>query len=408
LVCSSADNWKASTNPSGGTPRTQNSVYNITPDTKEPTVTSVLPAFPNQLIITFSEGMDSLSLENANFTSTPALTIDSRILNEKHPTEMIIEFNETFVPGEVFSFTLNNFSDCSGNSNNYSGSFALPEAPKKGDLIVNEILFNPITGGSDFVEIYNNSDKYIDLLGWGLANFDNGGVSSLDTTENHLILKPKEYIVLTGDASFQVTNYPFAIPGNFLEMPSIPSYNNDSSTVFLIFNDQIMDKVSYTEDWHFSLLQSKDGVSLERFDFDSPSNEASNWHSASKTVGFATPGRVNSQKIKPGKDGGKLSLSSKTLSPDGDGFEDALLITYQMTTPELVGDLTIYDDKGRKIKTLFEKELLGAEGTVKWDGTRENGTKASIGPYIIFLELFNTDSSQIETLRKVVTLAGKL
>ncbi|RYM35494.1 hypothetical protein ERX46_00450 [Brumimicrobium glaciale] len=408
LACSSADNWRASNDSTGGTPGIQNSVFSNTPDTQAPSVIGFETELPNRLKLKFSEGMDSLSLENAGFSSTPTLTISARILEGKYPTEITFEFIESLIPGKLYAYELNNFSDCSGNSNNYSGSFVLPQTPEKGDLIINEILFNPLTGGADFVEIYNNSDKYIDLKEWELGNHKEGAVANLKEVTQTYVLNPDDYVVLTADSNFQLMNYPFAIPGKFLQMSSLPSYNNDSSTVYLVFNDTVMDKVSYSEDWHFSLLNDKKGVSLERFSAEQPSNTASNWHSASETIGFATPGKVNSQDMKPGEEGGTLTLSSKSFSPDGDGFQDVLLLTYEVSSPDLLGDLVIYDDKGRIIKTLFKRHLLGGTGIVKWEGTREDGTKAAIGPYIIMFDVFNLDSSKTQTVRKVVTLAGRL
>ena len=408
LACSSADNWRASIHPSGGTPGAQNSVYSNSPDTQAPNVIGFETELPNRLKIKFSEGMDSLSLENAAFSSTPVLTISSRILEGKYPAEITLEFIESITPGELYSYEINDFSDCSGNTNSYSGTFVLPQTPSKGDLIINEILFNPFTGGADFIEIYNNSDKYIDLKDWELGNHDDDTVASLKQNIQTYVLSPNEYVVLTTDINFQLMNYPFAIPGKFIQMSSLPSYNNDSSTVYLVFNDEIMDKVAYTDEWHFSLLQSDKGVSLERFSADQPSNTASNWHSASETIGFATPGKENSQAMKPGQEGGTLTLSSNSFSPDGDGFEDVLLLTYEISSPDLLGDLVIYDDKGRMIKTLFRNHLLGGTGIVKWEGTKEDGTKASIGPYIIMFDVFDVDSSKTQTVRKVVTLSGRL
>src|SRR5690554_6178096 len=304
LICSSSDNWKASVDASGGTPGIQNSVYDNTPDTQAPTVIGFEAQIPNQLVIRFSERMDSLSLVNAVFTSVPSLTVGSRTISGMYPTEISFAFNETFAPGDVYSFTLSNFADCSGNTNDYSGTFIIPQVPEKGDLIINEVLFNPITGGSDFVEIHNNSDKYIDLKGWELGNHKNDTVANQKKVTKSHVLKPQDYVVLTADSNFQLMNYPVAVPGKFIQMSSLPSYSNDSSTVYLIFNDEVMDKVSYREKWHFSLLQSQKGVSLERFSADQPSNSASNWHSASETIGFATPRRKNSQDMKTGEEGG--------------------------------------------------------------------------------------------------------
>lgn len=406
LPCSAVDNWRASIDPLGGTPGAQNSVFDTTPDEIAPTIVDIEINEGNTITLIFSEPVDSLSLLSAGFFSD-FLTVDERIIEGPYPTQMSLVFVETLIPGHPYEFSLMYFTDCSGNQGEYSGAFIVPQTPESGDLIINEILFNPLTGGSDFVEIYNNSEKYIDIKDWQLANLDGDTIGNQKSVEQSYLINPHEYVVLTKDTNFQLMNYPFAIPGKFVQMASLPSYNNDFSTVYLLFQNEIMDEVAYDESWHFSLLNSYKGVSLERFSPDGPSNDSSNWHSASETVGFATPGRVNSQNIQPGNEGGTLNLSSKTFSPDNDGFEDALILTYTLTSPEMIGNMTVYDDKGRKIKTLMEQHLLGNEGMVKWEGTKDNGTKAAIGPYIISFEIFNLESTKVETILKTVTLAGK-
>ena len=264
-----------------------------------------------------------------------------------------------------------------------------------------------MTSGSDFVELYNRSDKYIDLNGWELANYDDDTISNNKIIDVNYIIAPDDYVVVTTDSNFQIANYPFAQPGNFIQIESLPSYTNDSSTVYLVFFNEVIDKVAYNSDWHFKLLQSDKGVSLERFDASEPSNDENNWHSASETVGFATPGIKNSQAASPNS-GGTISLSSNSFSPDNDGFQDALLITYEVDQPTMLGDMTVYDDMGRKVRTLLSSHLLGERGVIKWDGLRDDDNKASIGPYIILFEALNTDTGEKIAVRKVVTVAGQL
>jgi hypothetical protein len=407
LPCSDAGNWKASIAPDGGTPGAVNSVLDNTPDTSNPLLVDAQAANPNFLTITFTEGMDSLNLSTVNFNSTPALTINQRLINGKFPKAFTLEFNENLTPGLVYSFQLTGFEDCSGNQNSFDGTFVLPQQPDGNEIIINEILFNPQTSGSDFVELYNRSDKYIDLINWELANYDNDTISNNKLINDNYILAPDDYVVITTDSNFQIINYPFAQPGKFIQISSLPSYTNDSSTVYLIYFNDVIDKVAYSSDWHFKLLQSDKGVSLERFDPFEPSDSDNNWHSASETVGFATPGIKNSQAASPNS-GGTISLSSNSFSPDNDGFEDVLLITYEVDQPTMLGDLTVYDDMGREVRTLLTSHLLGDRGVIKWDGLRDDNNKASIGPYIILFEALNTDTGEKIAIRKVVTVAGQL
>ena len=83
-------------------------------------------------------------------------------------------------------------------------------------------------------------------------------------------------------------------------------------------------------------------------------------------------------------------------------------VNYQLSTPELVGSLIVYDDKGRVIKTLMNAELLGNAGSIQWDGTRDDYSKASIGIYIIAFEALNTSNGSLFQVKKAVTVAGKI
>ena len=372
-----------------------------------PSLTNAVVFAPDTLELTFNEGMDSLSLAMMNFLVNPNLNVVERLIDAVYPQKIRLRFDVPIEAGVIYSYALDNFQDCSGNPSNGSGTFILPEQADGSELIINEILHDVYTGGSDFIELYNVSNKYIDLFGWELANYDDGQEGNNKVINYNYVIPPNDYVVITKDTLFQQQTYPFSVQGRFIQLESLPSYNNDSSTVFLLFNDSVVDKVSYTEEWHFSLLQSVKGVSLERFTADGVSNDLNNWHSASEAVSFATPGRINSQVYSVGVDG-ELNLSSSTISPDGDGHQDVVLISYQLSEPELLGDLVIYDDKGRKIRTLLESFLFDTNGTIKWDGTRDDQTKAAIGVYIIVFEAFNSITGDSFKTRKTVTVAGRL
>ena len=70
----------------------------------------------------------------------------------------------------------------------------------------------------------------------------------------------------------------------------IPSYPNDSATIYILSPDSIvLNKFSYTDDMHFELIKDPEGVSLERILINSNnSNSNLTWHSAAENVGWGT------------------------------------------------------------------------------------------------------------------------
>ena len=404
--CSDASNWSASNSATGGTPGLENSIYDNNADEDAPYITQTVALPPNFLEIYFNEGMDSISLATASINTAPGLIIQSRYIASAFANSMIIQFNENIETGQLYSLNIQGAQDCWLNSNTMFGTFAMAEAGIIGDVIINEFVSNPYTDGKDWVELYNNSDKYIDLMNWQFANFDDDTISNFDIIQDHYVLYPNDYVVISEDTSFILENYPASVHGKFLQS-NLPSYNNDSSSIYLFNFTELIDKVSYGSDWHFSLLDDTDGVSLERIDPNGESNNSFNWHSAAESIGFGTPGRKNSQYI-PAVYNGSFSFTNNIFSPDSDGFEDVLQVTYEMNEEGLLGQVSIYDDKGRIIKNLFSNELMGSSGSFTWDGTTNDGAKASIGVYVMLFEAFSTDGSVFFTQTKAFTLAGKI
>ena len=179
------------------------------------------------------------------------------------------------------------------------------------------------------------------------------------------------------------------------------------TNVVLLQSFDIMDKVSYNEDWHLSVIDDLNGVSLERIDPNGNSNDAFNWHSAAQDIGFGTPGIKNSQFISAVYSG-DFSFTSPIFSPDNDGYEDVLQVNYMLEKEGLLGHVQIFDNMGRPIKDLFQNELLGSTGTFTWDGMNNKQQKSPIGAYIMVFEAFSTDGSVFFTKVKAFTLAGKI
>ena len=169
-----------------------------------------------------------------------------------------------------------------------------------------------------------------------------------------------------------------------------------------------IDSFNYNEDFHYTLLDDEEGVSLERNSFLGGSDDPENWHSASEAAGFATPGYQNSQflLLNTGQND-PFELANKIFSPNNDGNNDLLVITYELELPGYVASIKIFDAKGRIVKNLARNLLLGTKGFVKWDGTNGDSELASLGIYIILLELIHPSGDK-RTFKKVCVLADYL
>mgnify|MGYP001261072438 CR=1 FL=1 len=404
--CSDALNWSASNAGNGGTPGIQNSIFDNTEDTDPPQLFNTIALSPNYLQIEFNEGIDSSSLIEAVFNAEPSLSISTTYIESAYANGLILSFNENLIPSQAYSFSLTNIKDCWLNPASLNGTFALPELASQGDLVINEILNNPYPGGEDWVELYNNSSKFIDLYQWQFGNYQDDTLSNFVIIPVHYVVPPSSFVVIGEDPQFAIENYPSHNSNVFLQN-DLPSYANDSGSVVLLQGSNIMDKVSYNDDWHLSVIDDLDGVSLERIDPNGNSNDAFNWHSAAQDIGFGTPGIKNSQFI-AAIYSGDFSFTSPTFSPDNDGFEDILQVNYILEKAGLLGHVQIFDNMGRPIKDLFQNQLLGSTGTFTWDGMNNGGQKSPIGAYVMVFEAFSTDGSVFFTKVKAFTLAGKI
>jgi hypothetical protein len=409
IPCVNSSNWIGANLTAYGTPGTINSVHDGAPDVTTPSVITTDVISATMVDICFDETIDTSNIVINQFSCTGGITITNLIVN---PSASCISITLTpaIDTGIVYTLTLNGMGDCSGNLvSNGATQIILPHTGAIGDLIINEVLFNPFTGGDDFVEIYNNSEKYLDLYNWKLANWDDGITDNFKAITSHQLMGPGDYIVLTKDSSDIQSNYLNAILGNFVQLASFPTYSNDSGTVFLVLPDidsTVCDYFRYDEELQFGLINNPDGISLERIDFDRGTNESTNWHSAAESVGWATPGLENSQYYPGQLTSDAVSVEPEIFSPDNDGIDDVLNINYTMTNPGFVGNVTIFDANGRVIRSLVQNELLAAAGTVSWDGLNNKREKARIGMYIVYFEVFDLEGN-VSGVKKTCVVASK-
>jgi hypothetical protein len=407
--CQGLGNWTSSTDESGGTPGRKNSVNGENPDIISPYPIIADVVAPDTLIVYFNETLKSEYANNAgNFNveefGNPvwieAIEPDFSIITMK--------FDSSFEIGKVYYLNvLDSVRDCCNNLvESHTGiRFAIAQTPEKNDIAINEILFYPNVGGTDFVELYNRSEKVLDLKSLWLSDKNAAGepdnTTQISTTSR--LLLPGEYCAITTNTEDLEKNYTIFHLENLFQAKSIPSLPTDNGSVVL--TDRyltVIDEVDYDKSQHYKLLSTQRGVSLERINYNRSSDDLSNWHSASQDAGFATPGYQNSQYSEEFVAESVITLTPKVFSPDNDGYEDRLTISYKLDEPGYTATMSIYGSNGNFVTHIINNEMLGMEGNLFWDGFDEGNSICPIGIYILHVEMFSLNGKKVVEKHAVV------
>lgn len=420
FTCNNKLNWIASTHPNGGTPGKPNSVNGVFEDTQAPSLLRAIVTSSASVKLIFDEPVNHSALVDIStysFDNGIVLPPSTQFFVNADSTAVNIALPIAMTLKTIYTVSVNaNIRDCSGNpiSALNSAQFGLWEEPDSGDVIINEILYNPATGGTDYVEIYNASTKVIDLSQLILSSKDTltnelKSIYTIAPGDETYMLLPGKYLLLSENTDAVKAQYFSENLQGFWQMPSIPSFNISDGTVVLSTPQQkIIDDLHYYDSWQFPLLVSTKGVSLERINFARKTQDASNWHSASQNVGYGTPAYKNSQYSEnTGSANDQVEIEPEVFSPDNDGYQDVVNITYKTDNPGYTGSITIYDERGRLIRNLVKNELWGNSGTYSWDGITNDRDKARIGIYVFLVEVFDL-SGNTKQFKKVCVLGAKL
>jgi hypothetical protein len=414
--CGYAENWHESINQQGGTPGSVNSVKGLNPDVQSPRLLRATLPNDSSVVLLFNERMDSLSLNSPSLYSA-----DMGLL---HPLQVIpvgpdyssvmLTYSRRFQPYTIHSITvLNTLKDCVGNTltPNSLVRFAIPQIPEGFDVIFNEVLFNAISGTSEFIELYNRSSKVLDLEDFSisLADRHTGDIIRRVFLQDHpFLLFPDGYAVITRDAAKLRDNKDEWVQQAILEKDELFSLPDEEGILVLSYHQSLtMDEFHYYRSMQEELLVGVEGVSLERVNSDKPASSTTNWHSASTAAGYSTPGRKNSQAMATGISGEVVTVQPGILSPDNDGIDDFIVIQVQPGEPGWMATIQIFDKNGNKMRTLACNTLLGTLDCFTWDGTRDDQRPAPIGIYLVYVEIFSKTGAA-KKIKKVVTLTKRL
>lgn len=377
-----ADNWASSVDPSGISPGRVNSV--------------VLPL--ENLILAGIEIPDSLTFVDQPFLLTGRV-LNSGLSVVDHVTLQVSMFQEhqelsqtthslyQIAPEESLSFDVEltspvcgwvtiqvEFIDIhDGNQEDDHLSAVVYVGCTSPPLVISEIMAIPATDEAEWLELYNRSSHSLDLKGWQISDESS---SPLLIADSSFTLQPNAYLLLANSTG----SIPPGVEQERVMILGLPTFNNTSDGCRLWDpQGQLMDAMFYG-----TLIQPISGRSLERIRLTGPGELESNWGLCINSEG-STAGRMNSLNLIQLPDQLSVQLSPNPFSPDGDGFDDELIICYELPFEQGSMTIWIFDMAGRRIAEPVQAQAVSHRGELRWDGLLNYGGTAMKGLYIIKL-----------------------
>lgn len=260
------------------------------------------------------------------------------------------------------------------------------------DILISEVLVNPKKDGAEFIELYNCSDKVIDLARYTIASTNSKGITGTPRTisASTLYIYPGTYKLLSKNPPAVVAHYPATESIETISVEDFPQLTNSEGAVLLLKGEEIIDSLHYMEKMHDALIRNLQGVSLERVNFKRATNSPENFISASATTGYASPGYQNSQRDNSQAKGPVVQLSKRMLHITKN---ETISVQFNLPVGGKMTNITVFSSAGAKVRELVQNHRLGTLDQISWDGQAADRRKLPAGSYYIHIELYDSSGS---------------
>ena len=280
------------------------------------------------------------------------------------------------------------------NSSNDAGTDTVWVSYEHGSVMLNEFMALPDSTQTEFIELVALENLTMDH--WSISDntLSKRSFSFSDISENDILVIALDSL----NTSFIHSDTKWTIPSG-----GFPALNNSSDDIYLFdMTGAVMDSLSYNENWN--MVENR---SMEKYRPEFDSSDSSRWAVAVNETG-QSPGEKNSVYYGELEKEGQLILNPDPFSPDGDGKDDELYIQYKLPFEYGVISIQIFDVIGREIAVPYWNVYTAQENILTWDGKRDDGSAARIGPYIIKVKAKDSNSSKTWEDIQTVILAKKL
>lgn len=388
-------NWKATIDNRGGTPSEKNSVSAPFLDEKAINVLSCTLETADTLVVTFSKPIDLVSLAEMSHYAIKSEKQTIKSIDFDYPCGRFVKLalDKAVSPAEVVKLEISGLIDISGNKQKEAilVEALQPEPIEMGDIMFNEILFDPFPEEVSYVELVNLSDKAILINQLALSNEEEVDINTrfVPLISSTQAFAPHSRLFFTQNKAKIVAHYN-CDPLSGVEVNQFPKLSSREGVLTLFTRGGIIiDKMGYSESMHSTQNSNRKGISLEKKVESLSSIDPENWLSASFLSGYGTPGSPNrcNEQVQTGKEV-TFWLEKSSFSPSNPE-NSRLQIAYSLPEEGYMATVQIFESSGRKVLELVNNQSLSAQGTFDWDGKEENGSQSRIGIYIAFIQVHN-------------------
>jgi Lamin Tail Domain/CHU_C Type IX secretion signal domain len=264
-------------------------------DRVAPLWTSFTLEHPNKLNLVFSEPMD---FSKATYTLDQSMGNPVSQIISTDKTAISLNFATNFERGKIYKLQTTGLTHLAQNALVIAQkSIGIIEKTAVGDLILNEVMFENPLNSLEYLEIYNTSNKLLDVSGMVFTTRKtDGSLNTGNIIPPQTTMLPKAYLAFCSNAE-TVRNFHACPPESNIITTSWTILNNESSTIVLTNSakDTIFDELNYNVKWHNAWVKDPKGIALERNAPELPTQNPASWHSSVSAPSYGTPGYKNSE-----------------------------------------------------------------------------------------------------------------
>lgn len=339
--------------------------------------------------LTFQESLTSFQINSVELYLNNQLINDLQWEIAKHGLLLTIPNIES---GKLYDTKLSlKASDCGIEKEfNYQLNLAIPSQLKKGNIQINEIMYDPLLSQNEYIEItVNNSACYFlkDII---LVDKENNVINQICplANRNELICK-NNYYLITSPNHLLESEFPAIKSNTILKNVNLFPLTNEGMNLALIDKyENTLDSVTFSDERHHSSYSETKGISLEK-------SNSGVWQSSNWSI-KGTPGKKNSaERNYLNADQDEIINCSELLVPNNNGFNDNLIIKVNELNKDYSLTIQLYNSLGEPLEFLFNNQPINSSETLTWNGQLNSGQLIPPGIYILSIQLRSSDGSYI-------------